>query len=299
MNPIKFNLKSPKADSSLILMVYRYDGQKLVMSTGIKINPKHWNDKKYLVKELKGYFEYPAYNNKLNNYQNAVRKAETNFARRSETPTNLQLKAEIQRIIENRADDAPVANLNVHKYITDFISEAEEQGKSSKGLIQSYKQLKTAIGSFKSGKSLQFRDLNNKRLNLLVRHMVTKYKYQTSQIEKLQRRLVTICNNAKLDGYSINEAIYNGNWKVKLLNLNENGIAYSQEELKAIEEAKLSSELDIIRDWFFLGVSVGQRFSDFKDLSDNNIIKKGGKERTQLTNRPNKHYFTLSCIWLF
>ena len=278
MNPIKFNLKSPKADTTLIIMIYRYDGQKLVMSTGIKIPPKHWNKDKCQVRELKGYFEYPAYNNKLSNYQNAVRKAETNFARRSETPTILQLKAEIKRILENKVDHAPKAHLNVHKYITEFIIEAEAQGKSSKGLIQSYSQLKNVLGSFKSGKSLQFRDLTNKMLSLLVRHMVSKYQYQTSQIEKLQRRLITICNNAKLDGYIINEAIYNGNWKVKLNSLNENGIAYSEEDLKAIEKVKLPPDLEEIRDWFFLGVSVGQRLSDFKNISYDSIINRDGKE---------------------
>ena len=75
MNKVKFNLKDRKADESLIFLIYRYDGNKFKMSTGIKVKVKHWNDAKQSIREVAGFYEYSGYNADLKRFEEAVHKA--------------------------------------------------------------------------------------------------------------------------------------------------------------------------------------------------------------------------------
>ena len=128
------------------------------------------------------------------------------------------------------------------------------------------------------GKTIQFKDLSERRLNALTRHMVKKLEYGTNQINKIQRRLNTVVKSASANGHKVHKAFFDGKWRVKVSKLNDNGIALTEEELQKIKDLDIEGKLDRVRDRFIIGVNTGQRYSDFKTISVEDVIEVGGKK---------------------
>ncbi len=277
MNKVKFNLNKPNKDKSLIMLVYRYESGKLLMSTGITIPTSDWNKSAQRLRTTQGKFEYPRYNQWLNNYERAVSDVLLSYTRIRETPTILQLKDGIEKAVSSSAAAASLPK-GVLKFINSFIETRESEGILTKGTIHGYKQLETIIKEFPKGRTLQFNDLSEKRLNALTAFMVQNRNYGTNQINKIQRRLNTVVKSAILEGFEVPASFEKGNWRVKVSKINDSGIALSSEELEKIKSASLSPKLDKVRDRLLIGFATGQRYSDFKDLSIDDIVEEGGKK---------------------
>jgi hypothetical protein len=70
MKPVKFKLRKPHSDRpTSINLKYYYNGKRFEMSTGRKITPKHWDEKKQRPKK-----SYPAYTS-LNAYLDSLNRA--------------------------------------------------------------------------------------------------------------------------------------------------------------------------------------------------------------------------------
>lgn len=283
MNKVKFNLKDRQSDESLIFLIYRFDSKRLKMSTGIRIKTKHWNDSKQSIREVAGYYEYAGYNADLRSYIQSVHKAHTYFKNRGELPSILQLKEKVLQFKQNRTASAIAeAPRTVVSFIKDHIDASREAG-MKRGTLQGFEQLQRVIERMPDGKSLEFKDLTEVRLNGMVKHMVDKFDYRTSQIDKIQRKLVTIVNLAKKNPiYEISPALLNQkkSWRVKLTSqdISDEGIAFTPNELKKIEETELVDRLDRVRDRFLIGINVGQRFSTFSKLNIDNVIEFEGSK---------------------
>lgn len=282
MNKVKFNLKDRNADESLIFLIYRYDAKRLKMSTGIKVKVKHWNDSKQSIREISGYYDYPGNNAELKRYVQSVQKAHTYFKNRGESPSILQMKEKILEFKHNRTAIIAEKPKTVVSFIKDHIATSEAVGKK-RGTLQGFEQLQKVIEKMPNGKSLEFKDLTEARLNAMVKHMVDKFDYRTSQIDKIQRKLVTIVNLAKENPiYDISPAFLkrNKSWRVKLTSQDSSGegMAFTPDELRRIEEIELIDRLDRVRDRFLVGINVGQRYSTFSKLNIDNIIDFNGEK---------------------
>ena len=196
MNKVKFNLKDRKADESLIFLIYRYDGNKFKMSTGIKVKVKHWNDAKQSIREVAGFYEYSGYNADLKRFEEAVHKAHSFFKNRGEIPSRIQMKEKILDFKYNRIVSISEKPKTVVSFIKEHIESSEAAGKN-KGTTQGFEQLQKVIEKMPNGKSLEFKDLTKNRLDAMVKLMVDKFDYRTSQIDKIQRKLITIVNLAR------------------------------------------------------------------------------------------------------
>ena len=279
MGIVKYNLKDKNVDETTVNLIYRYSGKKLKMSTGIKIPPKHWNEKSQRVKELANYADYPGHNVKLMRMTRAVEDAYTHFQLRNEVPSVTQMRSHIDLILNGGKITESTKPKTVVSYIKEYIDDAEAKGKK-KGTIQGFRQLKNVLTSFQGGKSYEFKDLDADRMEQLTYHMINKFEYSTSQIEKIQRKLITIVNSAR-GNYEINDTFNHKSkpWKVKLNPNQESGkeIAYTAEELKAIEEAEIPKEYEGIRDRFLIGINVGQRYSDFRSFNIESTVMINGR----------------------
>ncbi len=75
---VRFNLKShdPNTQANeeiLIILVYRYNGNRILYSTGEKVISKYWDKNKQRAKSVKGYYqEYRELNERLKYYEELV-----------------------------------------------------------------------------------------------------------------------------------------------------------------------------------------------------------------------------------
>jgi|GEM_PF-1946741 len=276
MSKVRFNLKDANQTETLIFLIYRYDGKRLKMSTDIKINPDHWNHSSQRISERSGFYEYPAYNVILRRLKEATHKAHSYFRLKGEIPSTIQLKSKVEQFRNKNYSNTEDQPKKVLKFIEDYIENSEGR---NKGTIQGFSQLKNVISKMDKGSSLEFKDLDEKKLEKMKRMMVTHndFKYAISQIDKIQRKLITIVNIAHASGiYEINRAflVKRKNWRVKLRSSDvaQRGLAFTPEELRLIENVELSERLDKVRDIFLMGINTGQRFSDFNGLSREDIV---------------------------
>ncbi len=276
MNDVKFNLKSPSSEKSLVVLVYRYSKGRMVLSTGIRVLPKHWNFNKQRLRELSGYMDYLNINLRLNKYERSLREAEKHFQKRDEVPSILELKQRVKNTFNGVACMSTHFN-TVLGYLENYTTQREKNGSLAKSSISAFKQVKKVLRSVEDGRSLDFSDLSKDWLNTLTKHMVDEYSYSTNQIRKIQRRLITVVNSAKSEGYEINPAFGGHGWKVKASKINDSGITLSTIEVKRIGQIELNTSLDRVRDRFLIGLYTGQRYSDFRELNIDNVISKEQK----------------------
>ncbi len=281
MRRVKFNLKDKKAKETLIYLIYRFNGKRLKMSTGIKVNPKHWNSNQQLVREVKGFFEYIGYNEKLKRLEQAVGKTFTYFEIRNENPSILEFKGRVHMEIYGHNDLIDNKPRTVLAFLDEHIKHAQQSG-LKKGTIEGFIQLKKVLQKMPNASSLEFKDLNSRRMEEMVTLMIDTFNYSTDQINKIQKKLITVVNRAKQESnYEINKTFYTRSpkWKVKAQgSLNSGrGLAFTSEELLRIEELNLSPRLERVRDRFLIGINTGQRYSDFSRLTKEHVITENDK----------------------
>lgn len=285
VNEIKFTLKTPEEKHSIILVVYRYSGKKLVLSTGIKIIVSHWNSRRNRINIKSGYMEYPGYNNRLDRYKRALRDVESRFTQLMKVPSLVEFKEAIRVELNGGIANAKGVS-TVFGYIKKVIQNKKAENRAV-GTIQGYDQLLNIFKTFPDGRSVSFEDLSKERLSALTTYMVRKKSLGSGTINKLQRRLMTVVNEAESDGLKINPALRGKGWRVKAPQ-KEVGIALTKEEIKKIREVDLEENYQLVRDRFLIGLSTGQRFIDFKDLSIDNVVYEEGKYYFNIVQKKTK-----------
>ena len=92
---INFNLRDTKAqDETPIRIILRYKNQKLVYSSGLKINPKYWNEDEQLAKQTSKFKEFPEFNTRIKNLTSDINNAFMNYMNENsnEIPSTTTLK---------------------------------------------------------------------------------------------------------------------------------------------------------------------------------------------------------------
>jgi integrase len=224
----------------------------------------------------------------LDKYKQAAIKAYRSFEDKGIRPSLKEMRNAVIEFYEGRKirEDLPK---NVVGYIDRYIDDSIQRGRKQ-GAIQAYDQLKNVLRSIQGGETMEFRDLTERFLNDMVNHMVIRFDYQTSQIHKIQKKLITVINDARRTGaYDIPDTLLgqNQSWRVKLPSQSTSGrgIALTPEELRRIEKAKLYPRLEKVRDRFLIGINTGQRYSDFKDLNQDDVVQFDGKQNWDILQK--------------
>ena len=92
MPNVRFNLKRKSGnEKQLILLIFRYNGNKMVYSIGQNIPIKFWDDKKMRAKQVRQY-PYQSLNNYLNKLEYSLLDKYREYLVEGEVPTREQLK---------------------------------------------------------------------------------------------------------------------------------------------------------------------------------------------------------------
>lgn len=292
MNVI-FKLDKPSNEKSLIMMVYRYDGKKLLLSTSISINTEHWNPNTQRVKEIKGYPEYITFNKTIEKYRLALLTVWDGFISKGERPTIVQLKESVlNNLIPDRSSSHEYPS-NICKFIGKIINNLDDKNNETSKV---YSQILKNFEKFPTGKSLEFKDLNLSRLESFKnyyrdtpRERTQKY-YSRGTIYRHLKHLVTIINKAANYGICINPDYKKTSWRIDGPEdtISGNNVILNESEIAKLESTELNDRFDKIRDIFLLGLYTGQRYGDYATLSIDNVIAVNGKEYLQILQQKTK-----------
>ena len=276
-----YRLRTTSAKTpQLIYVGCRFGKDQLIMSTGIKVLPKHWNFEKSEVKNVTAVTNKDEINIFLHDLKVFINATLEKYRLMREPLIKQSLKEEIEGYLSPK----PVEKLeSLFEYIERFIVERE----SGKRLVDNVKRYdKATITRFRTTQKVlhefsmvypKIIDFNTVDLEFYKEFglfMVNEKDYQTSTIGKHIRTLKTFLNDATENGVNQNLDFQKKAFKVVSKNSDESvHIALNEDELLEMYGLDLSDNkrLESVRDLFIIGANTGLRFSDFTKIRPENI----------------------------
>ena len=267
----RFNLKSPKAKKeTLIFMVFRYRGKKLLYSTGLNILPKEWNFKTQRPFDLERRNDLWSIRNTLNDLSQWCRSIyiDHEYGRISIS----DFKDILDERLGRKAPEPEERKISLFEFIDQEIAtlKAENFKKSS---LKPYLVHANVLKEFaeENGK-FSFEDVDwNFKTQLIdwLSEREIKLSYGNKTLELLKRfleraRRKQLHNNTKYQG---------SGWLVPQKKAIGQKIILNPDELQFLSELQLSGYLKRVRDLFLVGAGTGQRFSDYSRLKPHHFYK--------------------------
>ena len=287
MANVKFNLKNKNENETLVVLIFRYDNNRFVYSTGQKINPKFWNDKEQKAKETSKFPEYPEFNNYLNTLRYKTQDIYRRFLIENPSFTKENFKDELD-ISLGRQERKEKPNLI--QFIDEFIKSRELSGKPN-GSIQVYKKtLKHLKDYCKKYGTVNYENINLEFLEKFQRFLYSEPRLLSVNYSlKLIQNLKLFLNEAREKNYHSSDAYKSKKFTIKKEDITH--IYLTTDELDKMYNEDLSEnpKLERVRDTFIVGCYTGLRFSDFTKLQPQHFKKIGEVEVleivTQKTNQ--------------
>lgn len=277
MPQFNFYLKDVHAKAATsIYMQSKYNCfERLMLTTGEKILPEHWDPttKRAVIKYNR--LEYPAINDWLSKMEMAAKDYFRSCKFEGFIPTAVQLKAHLEQKF-NLNPKPPVivpktTPVTVLGYVDRFI--ANEVNNKSEGTIYVYNTCKrhlTGFIHFLGKKDVGFDEINEEFYNGFIQYL-NSLNFARNTVGKQIKVLKTFLNAATDRGINTNLFFKSKLFKKPLEDVDK--IALSESEIQSIYSLDLSGEgsIEAVRDLFVIACYTGFRFSDFSTLTREHI----------------------------
>ncbi len=280
MTKVRFNLdKKDSKEDTFVFLLFRYGaGLRLKYSTGKKINPKFWDEKRQEVKATSKFEFYSEFNQELKDLAAETEKIYNHYIYQNKAfPTleelrhslDIYLKRAFPIVIE---EAVVIEQITLFGFIEKFIEERSYQPRGTTKLFSTfYNHLKTFAKEKYKGK-LDFKDIT-----LDFYYDFTKFlfseprKHSSNYAAKMIDILRQIIGDATERGYNHNMAFKSKRFRVQKEPVDS--IYLTIEELNKIYEFDFSDNkrLERVRDLFIIGCYTGLRFSDFTVIKPEHI----------------------------
>ncbi|MEN0005745.1 MAG: tyrosine-type recombinase/integrase [Bacteroidota bacterium] len=264
----RFNLKAPKAKSeTLIFLVFRYRGKKLLYSTGLNIHPKDWDDK----------LQRPIRKERRKDlwllYQQIEDLAETCISIYIETDYgSLSIKEFKHRLsglsgkvdFEKSNEKAKASQKRVE--FLEFLGLELAEMKATKMNTDTLRTLRLHTNILKryaqEEGTFTYEDIDwGFRLRLI--DWLTARDIQLSYGNKTLKVLRMFLERAKKKKIHNNSDYKGRGWLIPRTKAKGHIIFLTLQELQALADLDLTSTAEKVRDLFLIGAGTGQRFSDY------------------------------------
>lgn len=275
MQKINFNLrdKNSKKETPINLIV-RWDGKRAVLSTGLRVLPKQWNNTKQRKKnnpipkgfhlsqldeeERKTHDATNTFNSNLDRIETKIVDIFNNYrySQKQEVKSVKELK---QLFNPKLKEKKGYALLNFYEFYNEYLNFKDYTYQTEKWYTNTYNQLK----EYKP--NLEFEDIDlsfHKGFNNFLKNK----DYYKNTIAKHIGNLKAVLNSATYHGANTNLAFQSREFKKEIEETKN--IYLKDDEVNQIYNLDLSDNprLERVRDLFIVGCRTGLRFSDFKDI---------------------------------
>ena len=281
----RFNLRNhhPEKDKdnpTLIVLVLRYNGKRLVWSTQEKARPRFWDKKRNRVKvTVNNHFDADI-NNSLNDI---ATKAIEIFKELGNEVSTDEFKQELNyRTGRKKRPEQETNHLELFPFIESYLEKRIQAQNAKRG---TWKILKTCANHLKNyaiekhNGSFTYEDVTWD-----LRHDFEDWLYQvprqlsTNYTAKMLSIFKQFMNEARERDYHTNEIYRRKGWNIKKEKLSK--VVLSFEELNQLYNLDLSNNkrLERVRDLFLIGAYSGLRFSDFTRIKPEHVVKEDGAD---------------------
>lgn len=276
-----------------IIMVVRWAGNTLKVSTGKSIPVEFWNPEKQIVRRLNATENFTVINARLASWKEDTQKAfaelEKNLGR---VPTVSELKEEILEIMGKSSDKSTVEDISFLGLFKKFIAASEDGSRlTSTGKrfdrrsIQKYNTVFGSLEKFGKTYHLDFETIDKNFYTKYVKALNTpEYKlnengekvevkkaFSLNNVGKYIQVIKTFLSWATENGFNRNMYFQSKSFKAhKVAGFS---IYLTETEIDELYALDLTStpHLERVRDLFIVGCWTGLRFSDFTAIKPENI----------------------------
>lgn len=293
-----FNLRTRKADSSLVVMFYHFKGRRIVITTGVNVPIKFWNDNTQRAKENRLYPEYRAVNARLDFLEEKTTAVWSDYNTKGIIPTAEEFKAELLRHIEDRHEVKKVEPLELLPFIRQIIEERKAMNRPA-GSLQVYRNCLGHLEGYQAHtkKPLNFDGLNSAFLSDFTAYLYT-HRFSDSYAHKILTTLKMFVRLADVRGIYTNSPLIKAKLEVK--KREKDSVYLNEGEIQHLYNLKIEERLERVRDAFLVGCLTGLRFSDFTKIKPENIQpKEHGGETVQclvITTQKTKQRVVLPLV---
>ena len=278
MAQVKFYLKDPTSKSAtLIYLFFSFDNQRVKISSGESIKPTLWNAKTQRVKSSAS--SSGEINEELEKMADAVKSVYRQAKSREEliTPEILRTKVDLVRT-------GKTGKHTLFTFINDYINSV--QNLKAKATITIYKNIAHNLKEFEkfTRKEISFENITLDFYNNFTDYLQNEKQYSTNTIAKNIKIIKLFLNEATERG--LNTKIDFKSKKFKVVTEETESIYLNEKEIDHLYNLDLSnnSRLEKVRDLFIVGCWTGLRFSDFSQITKENIKDGFINIRTQKTD---------------
>ncbi len=264
----RFNLRNGTDDPALIIMIWRYSGNRVVLSTGISIPRKFWNPRGMRVKETRDFRLHSGINRTLSRMEAETLDLHYEYKMEGIVPHPQRFKEKLISRIEKREDK----NAGLLEFVEQFIEERKAM-KRPGGSIQVYNTCQKHLKGYEKHRRrrLDFANLNETWKNDFLAYLYT-LNFSDTHINKILSTLKTILKEAFRRG--ITDQDITARVRLSIPRRESENIYLTEKELDVLFNMKdLSPKYERVRDLFLIGAYTGLRFSDFSQIKPQNIAK--------------------------
>jgi len=278
MATIKFFFRSEADKEETIYMIVRNQNDKLVYSTGLKVNPKHWNPDKMRVKNVSTVKNRDAINSQLDRLNFEINSFIMEQTRTGQG-VNMQKIKEFTAVLTGKEKEQPKS---LFPFIQNYIEKSKSRTNESTGKDITPATIKKYITCFNYLKKYaKFKKYNSYEIDFqditldfyldFSEYLKKNLTLATNTIGKQISVLKTFLNAASDAGINVNQDFKSSRFKVIMEN--SDAIYLNDKELIQLFNLDLSknSRLEKIRDLFLVGAYTGCRFSDVTNITKENV----------------------------
>lgn len=269
-----FNLKNRTDNPALIIMVFRFKGRRVVLSTSLTVPQKLWNDEQQRVRASREFPRHKEFNQRLNLFEAETVKLWDEYQAQGILPTAKEFKAELTNRLHNVHQEAP----SLLPFIQQVIEERQRMNKPA-GSIQVYKNCLKNLEDYQAErkKALNFDVLNDAFVNDFTVFLFAQ-NFADSYVHKILTTLKMFVRLADKRGIYEGSPLLKASLAVK--KRERDNIYLTEAEIQTLYNLELTGRLANVRDLFLLGCFTGLRFSDYSQIRPENIqtIEHGEKQ---------------------
>ena len=266
-----------KATERTIILLFRYAKTRMEYSTGLKVLPHLWNEQKQEVRNKIEAIDRELINDSLSKLKTKIHSIYNELIANQIHVTN-----EILRLRLETNDQKTIAqDSSLQDFLTQFIEEAPTKKIWKNGTFgilkeRTIKKYTTALNKIKEfdvqrGCQVLLKDLNQSYHSNLIRYLSETEKLADETVGTIIKNIKTLARSAQNQGISVHQFVLSpafyqpkGDSTYVYLSIDEIRLVYQYDLMD-------NPRLDRVRDLFIVGLWTGQRISDLRNLSQQNI----------------------------
>jgi len=270
----RFNLKTPKAkNETLIFMVYRYRGKKLLYSTGLSILPSDWDFKVQRPIDKQRRSDLWKIREEINNLaficKSIFIEADYGLIEVSDFKKRLD-------ILTEKIEEPPTSDQKKQITFFEFLELELAEMRETSMKYDTWRMFKLHAHNLKKFAKVRgtfdFQDVDwNLRLKLV--DWLASRNDQLSYGNKTLKILRQFMERARRKKMHSNTDYQGVGWTVPRTKAKGRIIVLSTQELQVLADLQLFGFAEKVRDLFLIGVGTGQRFSDFSTYQPTDFYK--------------------------